>query len=65
MDTSVIGRGGRGMSTPRLILAALAVTVALLALSAREDSARHDRETERPPIADPFCPDGPILGDDC
>ena len=34
MDTSVIGRGGRGMSTPRLILAALAVTVALLALSA-------------------------------
>jgi len=53
------------VSTPRLILAALAVTVALLALSAREDAARHDRETERPPVVDPFCPDGPILGDDC
>ena len=53
------------MSTPRMILVALAVTVALIALSAREDAARHDRETERVPAVDPFCPDGPILGDDC
>ncbi len=53
------------MSTPRMILAALAVAIALIALSSREDAARHERETERPPIADPFCPDGPILGDDC